>query len=431
MHLTKWETGTITRKKWVYSNDNILTSDNKKVVPKGQLYEVLCLAHKRIAHRGRQITAKWINDNYSEVNQKIVNISVNLCRFHAEQKSITSRVKLVEKPLEAPTFLSLLEIDLIDFRNCACRCGSREHHTWVMNLIDHHTKYISIHPLKGKTGEEVLKVLGTYCYTYGYPKKILCDNGGEFRNHKMENFCTENGIKVVHGSPRTPTTQGLVERSNRTWKEDMCTLIISTAGKDVKHWCQYLNEVSYTRNITHHRAIRTTPYEAVYGMKPHREIISHFPENISGEDIDTVHVQDQLEQATSESHHQVEDLEESFDQRLRKRQKISENQQKYNQTMIKQTQTKLDSRKRFKVGDMVSVKIDKVDKTSPIHPNMLLGKITQFENAYARVVTQFGQINTLISATRLYPCTTTQVTLDYDKEISFSRACKMALLQNK
>ena len=38
---------------------------------------------------------------------------------------------------------------------------------------------------------------------------------------RLETFCEENGIQVAHGSPQTPTIQGLVERSNRSWKEDM------------------------------------------------------------------------------------------------------------------------------------------------------------------------------------------------------------------
>ena len=49
-----------------------------------------------------------------------------------------------------------------------------------------------------------------------FRKKILTDNDKEFANKKMEAFCEKNGIQVAHGSPRTPTTQGLVERSNRS-----------------------------------------------------------------------------------------------------------------------------------------------------------------------------------------------------------------------
>lgn len=55
-----------------------------------------------------------------------------------------------------------------------------------------------------------------------FSKQILTNNGKEFAKKKMlETFCEENGIEVAHGSPQTPTIQGLVERSNRSWKEDM------------------------------------------------------------------------------------------------------------------------------------------------------------------------------------------------------------------
>ena len=84
----------------------------------------------------------------------------------------------------------------------------------------------------------------------------------------------------------------------------------------------------------------------------------------------------------------------------------------------------------FKVGDVASIKIDKVDKAAPFHPNMLLGKITQIENKYARVVTKFGNFLSLISPKRLMKCIATNLQFDDSKEISFTMACKQANLQN-
>ena len=52
----------------------------------------------------------------------------------------------------------------------------------------------------------------------------------------------------------------------------MHTLIVSTPAKE-SNWCKKLNEISYTRNITYHSAIKTTPHEAVYGIEPHREVL--------------------------------------------------------------------------------------------------------------------------------------------------------------
>ena len=89
--------------------------------------------------------------------------------------------------------------------------------------------------------------------------------------------------------------------------------------------------------------------------------------------------------------------------------------------MVQQSEKKSAKKcNQFKVGDVVSIKIDRVDKTSLFHPNMLLGKITELENRYARVVTKFGRIQTLISPTRLNLCTASNLSFDYTKEVTLS-----------
>ena len=102
--LSKWEKSTVIRKQWAYSDNSIITQNKRKVVPKRDIHNVLSLARNCTAHRGRQITSKWISNNYSEVNVKVVAIFVGLCPIHAEQQSVTSRVKLVDKPIQSPTF---------------------------------------------------------------------------------------------------------------------------------------------------------------------------------------------------------------------------------------------------------------------------------------------------------------------------------------
>ena len=172
------------------------TCDNKVVLSKSQLHENLLFAHNRVAHRGRQKTEHWVKQNFAEVSQRVINLFVSLCRLHTERKRITSRIKEVTNPLQAPSFLSMLEIDLMDFQNLPCTC--RNPHKWVINLIDHHTKFVNSHSLHAKSADEVLDAVKNYCLSYGYPKKILTDNGGEFCNAKLKLFCEENKIKLSH-----------------------------------------------------------------------------------------------------------------------------------------------------------------------------------------------------------------------------------------
>ena len=383
------------------------------VLSKSQLHENLLFAHNRVAHRGRQKTEHWVKQNFAEVSQRVINLFVSLCRLHAERKPITSRIKEVTNPLQAPSFLSMLEIDLMDFQNLPCTC--RNPHKWVINLIDHHTKFVNSHPLHAKSADEVLDAVKNYCLSYGYPKKILTDNGGEFCNAKLKLFCEENEIKLSHGAPRTPTTQGLVERSNRTWIENMRSIIMGSNNKNIERWCEYTMQASYTMNITLHRAINTTPYEAVFGITAHRENHQNTDEDIK--------CQGETTELASGKNTLDNDQCETFE-RAAKRQKIRERQSQYNEEMVKQTSQ---SRKApFKIDDMIAIKIDRVDKTSPVHPNMLLGKIMEIRKNYAKIVTPQGIIKGFISFSKLIPCTSRNVTVDYCKEISFTAACKQA-----
>ena len=152
----------------------------------------------------------------------------------------------------------------------------------------------------------------------------------------------------------------------------MRSLIVSTADKNIKKWCQYTREASYTRNISYHRAIKVSPYEAVYGIKHHREKLNEQSKESQSE---------QEENNLEESNEKRSQPQQDEDQ-PRKWQKIIENQTKYNAAMVNQTKRKQEKKQpKFKLADMVAVKIDKVDKTSPLHPNMLLGKITSIEES--------------------------------------------------
>ena len=177
--------------------------------------------------------------------------------------------------------------------------------------------------------------------------------------------------------------------------------------------------------MTYYRAIKVSPYEAVYGFKPHREKTSTLAETSTQRQQSTETTQ-YLETDPTDKRLQSPEDDQLLADLPPKRQKIIESQANYNKAMVDQTSKKEARKSKFKVGDMVSIKINRVDKTTPLHPNLLLGKITVFQNTYAKVVTQFGVISTLIVSTRFDSCTATNVKLDYTKELSFSAACTKA-----
>nr|GEW42335.1 hypothetical protein [Tanacetum cinerariifolium] len=56
-------------------------------------------------------------------------------------------------------------------------------------------------------------------------KVIRCDNGTEFKNRVMNQFCEVKGIKREFSVARTPQQNGAAERNNRTLLLELCSLI--------------------------------------------------------------------------------------------------------------------------------------------------------------------------------------------------------------
>ena len=96
---------------------------------------------------------------------------------------------------------------------------------------------------------------------------LRSDNGKEFTGKKIKDFCETNSITQVHGAPGTPTTQRLVERGNRTLKENLIN-ILREKKAELNIWC---SEAAYKINITIHDATKQIPYVAVFGTKPWKE----------------------------------------------------------------------------------------------------------------------------------------------------------------
>ena len=424
--LSKQDINTIKRKGWALKNNKIITRDNKIVVAKSELHKVLCQCHCSTAHRGRDKTNNYVKGIYSEIPQQVVSLFTSLCRLHAQQKSITDHKKRpITNPINAETFLSHVEVDLIDFRNLKCSCDNKSHQ-WVLHITDHHTKYSWLYPLHNKMAEEVLEKLESLFWVFGFPQTLHTDNGKEFKNKKMQCFCQKHGIKQVHGAPRTPQTQGLVERNNRTVKENLSN-ILKEIQADHSSWCSKLGEAAYKKNITIHRAVRETPYRLVFGIDPKKEIQMKVTVDdetkLSEEEEQEKDQEPQTANATKGMKRKSSSTCEA-ESRKKMRGEANSHQMDYNEKM-KNSRPKA---KTLNIGDYVSIKIDKVDKT-PLHPNVLIGEILAFENDYAKVACKFGIISTLISPARLVKCQATNIVISKDKNITFTKACKLAMNQ--
>ncbi|GJZ23952.1 ribonuclease H-like domain-containing protein [Tanacetum coccineum] len=78
-------------------------------------------------------------------------------------------------------------------------------------------------------------------------KIIRCDNGTEFKNRVMSEFCEKKGIKREFSVARTPQQNGVAERRNRTLIEAARTML-ADSKLPTTFWAEAVNTACYVQN---------------------------------------------------------------------------------------------------------------------------------------------------------------------------------------
>ncbi|GJU74395.1 putative ribonuclease H-like domain-containing protein [Tanacetum coccineum] len=92
-------------------------------------------------------------------------------------------------------------------------------------------------------------------------KIIRSDNGTEFKNKVMDDFCREKGIKREYSVARTPQQNGVAERKNRTLIEAARTML-ADSKLPTTFWAEAVSTACYVQNrVLIVKPHNKTPYE--------------------------------------------------------------------------------------------------------------------------------------------------------------------------
>ncbi|GJX79640.1 retrovirus-related pol polyprotein from transposon TNT 1-94, partial [Tanacetum coccineum] len=164
--------------------------------------------------------------------------------------------------------LELLHMDL--FGPSAIRSYGGNRYTLV--IVDDYSRYTWTRFLKDKTeafdqfeifSKKIQNQLGRTIVS------IRTDHGREFNNEvQFGEFCNANGITHNFSASRTPQSNGVVERKNRTLQE-MSRIMLNEQSLPQKFWCNAVDTSTYILNRILIRVILgKTPYELLRGRKP-------------------------------------------------------------------------------------------------------------------------------------------------------------------
>ncbi|GJU66304.1 putative ribonuclease H-like domain-containing protein [Tanacetum coccineum] len=262
--------------------NNMYSVDLKNIVPKGGLTCLFAKAtsdesklwHRRLGHLNFKTMNKLVKGNLVrglpsklfENDQTCVACQKGKqhrasCKSKTEN-SISLPLHLLHMDLFGPTFVK----SLMKKMYCLVVTDDYSRFTWVFFLA---TKDETSGILKSFiTGIENLvdhKV-----------KVIRCDNGTEFKNREMNQFCEMKGILRQFSVARTPQQNGVAERRNRTLIEAARTML-ADSKLPTTFWAEAVNTACYVQNrVLVVKPHNKTPYELFYGRTPTLSFIRPF-----------------------------------------------------------------------------------------------------------------------------------------------------------
>ncbi|GJV82198.1 putative ribonuclease H-like domain-containing protein [Tanacetum coccineum] len=170
------------------------------------------------------------------------------------QNSITQPLFMLHMDLFGPTFVS----SLMNKKYCLVVTDDYSRFTWVFFLA---------------TKDETSGILKSFITEIENlvdkkVKIIRCDNGTEFKNRVMSEFCEKKGIKREFSVARTPQQNGVAERRNRTLIEAARTML-ADSKLPTTFWAEAVNTACYVQNrVLVVKPHNKTPYELFRGRTP-------------------------------------------------------------------------------------------------------------------------------------------------------------------
>ena len=131
-----------------------------------------------------------------------------------------------------------------------------EEERYVLVMMDHFTKYVILCALMNKRAATVArKVRKHLLCTFGVPRRIITDNGSEFKG-QFDELCEEVGIQHSMSLPYHQQANGLVER----YMQLLNKMVKIVAHEAEAVWPRRLCTLAFAYNTSFHPTIQNTPF---------------------------------------------------------------------------------------------------------------------------------------------------------------------------
>ncbi|GJY10980.1 putative RNA-directed DNA polymerase [Tanacetum coccineum] len=234
--------------------------------------EEVVLWHRRLGHDN--LNNKLVQGNLVKgLPSKTFKIDHSCLACNKGKQHRASCKKVKERTIREP--LELLHMDLFGpvsvesinkKKYCLVVTDDCSKFSWVFFLAYKDETYDMLHDL----------IVGLENRLRHKVKTIRCDNGTEFKNQLMNEFCAKKGIKREYSIARTPQQNGVAERKNRTLIEAARTMLADSL-LPIQFWAEAVNTACYVLNrVLVTKPQMKTPYEILMGRSPNISFMRPF-----------------------------------------------------------------------------------------------------------------------------------------------------------
>ncbi|GJS38289.1 putative ribonuclease H-like domain-containing protein [Tanacetum coccineum] len=254
--------------------NNMYSFDMKNIVPKDGLTclvakatsEESMLWHRRLGHVNFKNINKLVKENLVRdlPLKRFENDQTCVACLKGKQHRASCKTKAFS-PITKPLFM--LHMDLFG----PTFVSSLMHKKYCLVVTDDYSRFSWVFFLRTK--DETSEILKNFIKEVENlvdkkVKIIRSDNGTEFKNKVMDEFCREKGIKREYSVARTPQQNGVAERKNRTLIEAARTML-ADSKLPTTFWAEAVSTACYVQNrVLIVKPHNKTPYELFRGIKP-------------------------------------------------------------------------------------------------------------------------------------------------------------------
>ncbi|KAG7297976.1 hypothetical protein JYU34_018736 [Plutella xylostella] len=261
---------TLDDKEYTDIKKNFVVKDNKLfrkvndelkwVVPKSARFQLCRFNHDDIGHFGIEKTLNKISkDFWFPKMRKFIKKYVRSCIECAYGKEPSGPIEGLLHPIHKVN----KPFDTVHVDHLGPFVKSSKGNSYLIVLVDGFTKFCLLKPLRNLKSGPTIKALDDIFTTFGYPQRLISDQGTTFTCNEFKKYCMETHIKHILNAVASPRANGQVERYNRTVLD---TLTAYTDKIGEKNWDTVLGKLQWGMNNTLNKGINKSPSEALFGV---------------------------------------------------------------------------------------------------------------------------------------------------------------------